>query len=97
MDDAFDEAGYLLQGICGHREWFSDDQDGDYYLTAVTNIQGRLYRSMGISQYFMHFELERHVREQFHSLSDPGFTGIIRFFKDIHGIIGDTEPFPWDL
>ena len=93
IDDAVDAEGYLSMGVCGWFENPNDAEDGVYELTATSNIQGRALARAGLRESFMHFEIERHTRNAFHSGVDPGFTGVLMLLDDIAAVLG-TAPAP---
>jgi hypothetical protein len=91
IDDEVDGEGYLTMGVCGWEETGTDeDEDGDYYLAATTNIQGDLLESLGLRESFMHFELERTARDDYHGGSGDGYDGIIGLFEAIETVLSDS-------
>jgi hypothetical protein len=91
IDDEVDGDGYLSMGVCGWEETGTDeDEDGDYYLAATTNIQGDLLESLGLRENFMHFEIERSGRDDYHAGSGDGYDGITGLFDAIETVLSDS-------
>jgi len=92
IDDEVDGDGYLSMGVCGWEETGTDeDEDGDYYLAATTNIQGDLLESLGLRESFMHFEIERTARDDYHAGSGDGYDGITGLFEAIETVLSDSS------
>ncbi len=89
VDDMVDKPNIITMGVCGWREGDSDMDDGDYYLTATTNIQGQLLERMNLRNSFMHFEIERHARNEY-VMPSEGFYGIPLLLDAIRIVLADT-------
>lgn len=88
IDDAVDAAANVTMGICSFSEGPGDDEDGDYLLCATTNIQGDFLETVGQRQQFMHYELERAARVDYHNGSGAGFDGIQDLFAAFRATLG---------
>ncbi len=88
IDDDVDTAGHVSMGVEGWPEGPNDDEDGDYYLKATTNVQGDHLESLGLRYSFMHFEIERHARDDYIAGSGPGFDGIQSLLTAIATTLG---------
>ena len=91
IDDSVDAEGYVSMGVCGWVEGPADDEDGDYLLSATTNVQGNLLESLALRQTFMHFEMERTARDEYIAASGPGYNGIIGLLQAIVTVLGDSS------
>lgn len=107
IDDQVDATGFITMGVWGWVEGPEDTEDGDYYLNGVGNIQSNLLNLYGLRGSFMHFEIERHARDDYLYESGPGYDGILHLMSTIKTVLANqfyviptptptstAEPFP---
>lgn len=92
IDHAVDAAGRVTMGVCGLWEGAGDDADGVYSLNASNNLQGAMLATLGQRHAFMHFEIERAARDDWHAGAGPGFDGIGDLMGAIASTLGETGP-----
>lgn len=92
IDHAVDAAGSVTMGVCGLWEGEGDDEDGVYALNASNNLQGAMLATLGQRHAFMHFEIERAARDDWHAGAGAGFDGIGDLMGAIASILGAAGP-----
>lgn len=83
IDEVMDTLGLATMGVCGWPEGPGEAEDGQYELTATNNMQGRLLETIGLRHSFMHFELERSLRDGYYYGYEPLFTGTLQFLSTL--------------
>lgn len=83
IDEAVDIQGLISMGVWGWWEGPNDDEDGRYALNGVINIQGDLLGFLGWRDSFMHLEIERQARDEYHAGVSPGYQGILGLLDTI--------------
>lgn len=91
IDDAVDAAGNIRSGVCGWSEE-KEGEDGDYLLCVSSNVQYALMRGMGIGDGFLHLEIERAARADYHAGSGPGHDGVLDLLDAVAEILGGASP-----
>ncbi len=74
---AVNEAGHAQMGVCGSTERFTEDRNRNYRLCGTENVQGDMLSSLGLRHTFMHFEIHRSVRVDFHRRSGDGNQAVL--------------------
>ncbi|CAA9384041.1 MAG: hypothetical protein AVDCRST_MAG93-9358, partial [uncultured Chloroflexia bacterium] len=77
----------LTMGVCGWQE----RRGVPYLLCGKENIQGLLLERMGLRSTFMHFELERRLRDDFYNGVEPGYTGMLEYLASIRDVLDSTD------
>lgn len=92
IDDQIDIAGNILSGVWGWYEGPDVTQNGDYYLNGLGNLQRwRLYQA-GVARSFLHYEMERTIRDHYAAGSGYGYDGINDLLTAIQDVLG-SEPY----
>nr|HPQ42156.1 dockerin type I repeat-containing protein [bacterium] len=92
IDDQIDTAGNLLSGVWGWYEGPDVTQNGDYYLNGLGNLQRwRLFQA-GVSRSFLHYEMERTIRDHYADGSGYGYDGINDLLTAIRDVLG-SDPY----
>ena len=92
INNVVDETGHVTMGVCGWREGAGDDEDGVYALNASNNVQGAMLATLGQRHSFMHFEIERTARDEWHAGAGSGFDGIGDLMGAIATTLSGTSP-----
>jgi hypothetical protein len=92
INNVVDEAGHVTMGVCGWREGAGDDEDGVYALNASNNLQGAMLSTLGQRHSFMHFEIERTARDEWHAGVGSGYDGIGDLMGAITAALFGTGP-----
>ena len=78
-----EKRSHLAMGVCGWRERTGEP----YLLCGKENIQGLLLERMGLRSTFLHFELERRLRDDFYNGVEPGYTGMLEYLATVRDVL----------
>ncbi len=69
-------------------------EDGAYDLAATTNEQGDELEVLGLRDCFMHFEIERTARDEYHAEAGPGHEGVLDLLAAVRNTLGGEPCLP---
>lgn len=88
--DLVETGGHVQMGVCGKEPGQARTKRDAYHLCATGNAQGRLLSTLGVPETFLHFEIQRHIREEFHKGSSEGEAAVHDFLTAVQTALDDA-------
>jgi hypothetical protein len=90
--DAVNADGHVTMGVCGREADQPIGDVGNYHLCATGNAQMDVLASLGLPESFLHFELERHIRDEFHQGGAKGEAAVDDLLSTLREVLNESGP-----